>query len=618
MKLKKIHLGSYIIIAVLLFFCFKLWQLQVLEGDKYRALSESNRLRIVKTPAPRGIIFDRNGTPLVKDVPFFSVSISPETLKGLDPNALAVFLSMDKKEIEEKLNRKDNSPFIPIKLKQGLSFQEVAHIEAGKSDFPGLFVETDVGREYLFGKVGAHIIGYLGKMTSAQFDNPEFRGFPPDALIGQWGVEAVFDKELRGTPGEKIIEVDALGRELRLIQQRPSIKGNNIELSIDINIQKAVEDGFKDKAGALVAIKPDTGEILALESLPSFDPNVFSRGITYQEWVSLMEDKKNPMLNRALQSQYPPGSTFKIITATAALEEGVIDLDKKINCTGGIKYGKWTFGCWKKGGHGPIDFHRAIVESCDSYFYEVGRRLGIDKIYKYATALGLGRETGLDLLIKERRGLIPNTEWKRQKKGSPWYLGETYNAAIGQGYVTVTPIQMARMMATFSNGGTIYPLSLLKGGSQPVGQLGIKPETIQIIKEALAGVVNEPNGTAHAAQSQALLIGGKTGTAQVVGKQRGFSGEKYMDHAWFVAFAPVDKPEIALSVFVEHGGHGATTAAPIAKRAIEAYLVKPKPVEAATAGPIKKAGDFPAPSPASPGSGSSTHGNNENAQGDPE
>ncbi len=326
-------------------------------------------------------------------------------------------------------------------------------------------METDVGREYLFGKVGAHIIGYLGKMTSAQFDNPEFRGFPPDALIGQWGVEAVFDKELRGTPGEKIIEVDALGRELRLIQQRPSVKGDNITLSIDINIQKAVEDAFKDKAGALVAIKPDTGEILALESLPSFDPNAFSKGITYQEWVSLMEDKKDPMLNRALQSQYPPGSTFKIITATAALEEGVIDLDKKINCTGGIKYGKWTFGCWKKGGHGPIDFHHAIVESCDVYFYEVGRRLGIDKIYKYATALGLGKETGLDLLIKERRGLIPNTEWKRQKKGSPWYLGETYNAAIGQGYVSVTPIQMARMMATFSNGGTIYPLSLLKGGA---------------------------------------------------------------------------------------------------------------------------------------------------------
>jgi penicillin-binding protein 2 len=579
MQLKKIQLGSYIIVAAFLFFCLKLWQLQVIEGDKYRALSESNRLRIIKTPAPRGIIFDRNRTSLVKDVPFFSVSISPENLKGLDLDALAKFLGVERSEIEEKLNRKDNSPFIPLKIKEGLSFPEIAHIEAGKSDFPGLFIETDVGREYLFGKVGAHIIGYLGKLTPAQFENPDFRNFPPDALIGQWGVEAVFDKELRGTPGERIIEVDALGRELRLIQQRPSVKGNDITLSIDIDIQKAVEDEFKDKAGALVAIKPDTGEILALESLPSFDPNVFSRGIQYQDWVSLMEDKKNPMLNRALQSQYPPGSTFKIITATAALEEGVIDLAKKINCTGGIRYGKWTFGCWKKGGHGPIDFHRAIVESCDTYFYEVGRRLGIDKIYKYATALGLGKDTGINLMIKERRGLIPNTEWKRQKNRLPWYLGETYNAAIGQGYVSVTPIQMARMIATLSNGGTIYPLSLTKGGSKPIGQLGIKPETIETIKEALAGVVNEPGGTGHAAQSQAVIIAGKTGTAQVIGKQRGVSGEKYMDHAWFVAFAPVNKPEIALSVFVEHGGHGGTAAAPIARRAIEAYLIKHKPAK---------------------------------------
>ncbi|MBF0557780.1 MAG: penicillin-binding protein 2 [Nitrospirae bacterium] len=574
MQLSKIQLGSYIIVAVFIFFCFKLWQLQVMDGDKYRALSESNRLRIVKTPAPRGIIFDRNGTALVKDIPFFSVSISPESLKGLDLYALSKFLGMPENEIAEKLNRKDNSPFIPIKLKQGLSFQEIAHVEAGKSDFPGLFVETDVGREYLFGKTGAHIIGYLGKMTPAQFENPAFRNFPLDALIGQWGVEAVFDEELRGTPGERIIEVDALGRELRLIQQRPSVKGKDITLSIDIDVQKAVETEFHDKAGALVAIKPDTGEILALESLPSFDPNVFSRGVQYQDWLSLLEDKKKPMLNRALQSQYPPGSTFKIITGTAALEEGVIELDKKINCSGGIGYGKWTFGCWKKGGHGPIAFHRAIVESCDTYFYELGRRLGIDRIYKYAMALGLGKETGLNLLIKERRGLIPNTEWKRQQKKLPWYLGETYNAAIGQGYVAVTPIQMAKMIATFSNGGTIYPLSLVKGGSKASGEVGLKPETIQTIKEALAGVVNEPGGTAHAAQSQSIIIGGKTGTAQVIGKQRGVTGEKFMDHAWFVAFAPVDKPEIALSVFVEHGGHGGSAAAPIAKKAIEAYLIK--------------------------------------------
>jgi penicillin-binding protein 2 len=573
MILKRIQLGSYIIIGILVILCFRLWQLQILDGDKYKRLSEDNRLRILKTPAPRGIIYDRNGTPLVKNIPFFSVSITTDNFRGIDTDSLSAVLGLTPKEVEEKLNKKDNSPFVPVKLKQGLSFAEIARIEARRSDFPGLFVETEVGREYLFGKVGAHIIGYLGKITTSQLNNPDLRHFPPDALIGQWGVEALFDNQLRGIPGERVIEVDALGRELRMIQERPSVKGNDINLSIDINIQKAVEDAFGDKAGALVAIKTDSGEILALESLPSFDPNIFSIGIAYNDWKSLIEDKKKPMLNRAVQSQYPPGSTFKIITAIAALEEGIINPDTKINCTGGINYGRWTFGCWKKGGHGPVDFHRAIVESCDVYFYELGRRLGIDKIHKYATAFGLGRETGIELIpVKEKRGLIPNTEWKKEKKRLPWYLGDTFISAIGQGYITATPIQMAIMMSTFANGGKIYKPSLIKIDQAPSGTITLKPETVKMIKEALSGVVNESNGTAQGARSSLAVIGGKTGTAQVVGKKKGLTGERFMDHAWFVAFAPVDNPEIALSVFVEHGGGGGAVAAPIAKRAIEAYM----------------------------------------------
>jgi penicillin-binding protein 2 len=573
MILKRIQLGSYIVIGALLILCFRLWQLQILDGNKYKRLSEDNRLRILKTPAPRGIIYDRNGTPLVKNIPFFSVSLTTDNFRAIDTDSLSALLGLTKKEVEEKLNKKDNSPFVPVKLKQGLNFAEIARIEARRSDFPGLFIETEVGREYLFGKVGAHIIGYLGKITTSQLNNPDLRHFPPDALIGQWGVEALFDNQLRGIPGERIIEVDALGRELRMIQERPPVKGNDINLSIDINIQKAVEDAFGDKAGALVAIKPDSGEILALESLPSFDPNIFSMGIAHNEWKSLMEDKKKPMLNRAVQSQYPPGSTFKIITAIAALEEGIINPDTKINCTGGINYGRWTFGCWKKGGHGPVDFHDAIVESCDVYFYELGRRLGMDKIYKYAMAFGLGRETGIKLIpVKEKRGLIPNTEWKKEKKRLPWYLGDTFISAIGQGYVTATPIQMALMTATFANGGKIYKPSLVKIDQSPSMTINLKPETIKTIKEALSGVVNEPNGTAQGARSSLTVIAGKTGTAQVVGKKKGLSGERFMDHAWFVAFAPVDNPEIALSVFVEHGGGGGAVAAPIAKRAIEAYI----------------------------------------------
>ena len=601
MFIKRIQLGSYFIILIFIFLCFRLFQLQILNGDNYRKLSENNRLRILKTPAPRGIIFDRNMTPLVKNIPFFSVSIIHDNHKEIDTRALSELLGIKEEEIVEKLNRKDNSPFVPIKLKHGLSFEEIARIEARRSDFQGLFVETDVGREYIFGKVGAHIIGYLGKISASQLENPKLRYFPPDALIGQWGVEALYDERLRGVPGERVIEVNALGKELRMIQGRPPIKGDDVKLSIDMNIQKAVEDSFGDKAGALVAIKPDSGEILALESLPSFDPSIFSRGIAYSEWKSLLDDKKKPMLNRAIQSQYPPGSTFKIITAIAALEEEVIEPDKKINCSGGINYGKWSFGCWKKGGHGPVDFHKALVESCDTYFYEVGRRLGIDRIHKYATAFGLGKETGLDLLIKEKKGLIPNTQWKKEKTKQQWYLGETFNAAIGQGYVAVTPIQLAAVMATFANGGDIYQLTLVNGESKLVGKVPLKPETINMVREALSGVVNEPGGTASGSRSQITIMGGKTGTAQVVGKKKGLSAERFGDHAWFVAFAPVDNPVIALSVFVEHGGHGSSAAAPIAKKAIEAYITSEKMKEQGGGDQVKKdENKAPLPGPATP------------------
>lgn len=575
---KKIKLGFYIIIGIFVILCFRLWQIQILEGNKYKQLSEDNRLRIIKTPAPRGIIYDRNGTQLVKNIPLFSVSLITDNFRDLDVDSLSALLSLSKTEIEEKLNKKDSSPFAPVKLKQGLSFEEIARIEARRSDFPGLFIETEVGREYPFGSVGAHVIGYLGKITSQQEKNPELKHLPPDARIGQWGVEALFDAQLRGTPGERIIEVDAVGRELRIIQETPPVKGDDINLSIDINIHKAVESAFGKNAGSLVAIKPDSGEILALESLPSFDPNMFSTGISSDKWRSLMEDKKKPMLNRAVQSQYPPGSVFKIITAAAALEEGIINTDETVRCTGGINHGKWTFGCWKKEGHGIVNMHKALVVSCQVYFYEIGRRLGIDKIYKYASAFGLGSKTGIELPnVRERKGLIPNIDWKKEKTGLPWFPGDTFNSAVGQGFVTSTPMQMALMTATLVNGGKIYKPSLIKTNQTTSKTVNLKPETVRIIKDALLGVVNESTGTAQGARSSIVAIGGKTGTSQVVGKGKGLTGERFMNHAWFVAFAPVDNPEIALSIFVEHGGGGGAVAAPIAKKAIEAYMKSQKP-----------------------------------------
>lgn len=572
---QKIAIISYLILFGFLIILLRLWQLQLLQGDELRKTSESNRLRIIRVSAPRGIIFDRNGIPLLKNTSYFCASIVPEEFNTDRIPALAMVLHLPEDKLREKLNKKAQSPFTPVRLKEGLSYNEVSYIEARRSDFPGLFVDVEFSREYLYGGIGAHLIGYLGKLTPGQSKDPEFKDVPPDAFIGQWGVEKLYDKSLRGTPGQRIIEVDAIGREIRLLKENPPVKGSDLSLSIDIALQKATEDAFKEKTGALVALKSDTGEILGIVSSPSFDPNSFAKGMSSDDWNAIINDKKKPMLNRALQSQYPPGSTFKVITAIAALEEGAVDTSTKVDCKGGINYGKWHFGCWKKSGHGILSLHRALVESCDVYFYEVGKKVGFDKIYNYATMFGLGEETGISI-GRERKGLIPNSRWKQETKKAAWFLGETFINSIGQGYVSTTPVQMAVMINAVTNGGYVYRPSILKT-SEPVliRKAAVSPETLETAKEALKGVVNEPGGTGSAARSSTIVIGGKTGTAQVVGlkKDPKYLTENLRDHAWFVAFAPVNKPQIALSVIVEHGGHGGSAAAPIAKKAIEAYML---------------------------------------------
>jgi penicillin-binding protein 2 len=573
---EKVAVVGYIIAIGFLILVVRLWQLQVLQGDELRKTSESNRMRVIGVAAPRGIIFDRNGIPLVKNVPYFSASVIPEEFDEGTLEDLSRMLQLPAEELKKKIYSKDQSPFAPVKLKDGLTLSEVSYIEARRSDFPGLLIETGVSRKYLFGSVGAHLIGYLGKLNPSQSKNPEFKDVPRQAFIGQWGVEKLFDKELRGRAGQRIIEVDALGRELRLLQEKPPEKGEDITLSIDIALEEAAEKAFEGRAGAMVAISPQTGEVLGLLSSPSFDPNDFAEGISYDEWVSLMEDAKLPMLDRAIQSQYPPGSTFKIVTAIAGLEEGAIDDSTKVDCRGGISFGRWHFGCWQKRGHGTVSLHKALAQSCDVYFYEVGRRLGIDRIYKYATEFGLGAPTGITI-GKEKQGLIPNTAWKMKKRKEPWYLGETFVNSIGQGYVSTTPLQMAVMMSAVANGGEVFKPLIVKGAPPVLERRAeIRPQTLEDVRQCLSGVVNEPGGTGGSAKSTVTTIGGKTGTAQVVGLKKGIKGAEYRDHAWFVAFAPVEKPQIALSVLVEHGGHGGSAAAPIAKKAIEAYLL---PVE---------------------------------------
>jgi penicillin-binding protein 2 len=575
----RIGISGVIIILFFAILVIKLWQLQVLQSKAHKKTSTENMLRIIRSPAPRGIIYDRNGEPLVKNSPYFYASFMLENLKTTDINLLAGTLGISSSDIQEKISKEKQSAFDPIRLKDGLTLKEIAILEARRSDFPGLIIETDIIRDYPFGTTGAHVIGYLGRLNLSQSKNPEFKDVPQEAFIGQWGAEMLFDKTLRGIAGEKVIEVDALGREIRLIQETPPIRGADLALSIDITLQKTAEEAFGQQAGAFVAMRTDTGEILGLVSKPSFNPNIFAKGINYKQWSDLINDKKVPMFNRALQSQQPPGSTFKIIMAVAGLSEKVITPATTINCSGGIKYGNHTFGCWKKGGHGAISFHRAVVESCDVYFYELGRRLGIEKIAEYAKKLGLGSETGLPL-VKEKKGLIPSERWKYEARKQQWYLGDTFNTSIGQGAVLATPIQMAHMMSIVASNGKVFSPTLLKTETapEPAAIVDIKPEVFELVKKALTGVVNESGGTALSSRSSIVKIGGKTGTAQVVQMNKGFSyaSEKFRDHAWFVAFAPVEKPEVALCTFVEHGGHGSSAAAPIAKKAIEAYFTNEK------------------------------------------
>jgi penicillin-binding protein 2 len=573
---KRINIAVYIIIFIFCIFVFRLLNLQVIKGKEYKKIDERNRLRVIDIHAPRGIIHDRNGKVLVKNIPSFDISVFREDLprdrETLESLGKLIGLTLD--DIRNRLKRTSAKKYKPVKLKQNVSFKEVAKVEARKVDFPGLHVEVVGGREYIYGHSASHAIGYLGHLSLAQLSDPKYSDVPRESFIGQFGAEKVFDVSLRGAGGKKILEVDALGSIIKVVRIQRPVKGRDADLTIDIDLQVEAEKSLRGKAGAVVALKPDTGEVLAMTSAPSFDPNLFVRGINYTDWKKLLNDPSKPMLNRAIQSQYPPGSTFKIVSAIAALEEGTVTSDTVYNCKGSIYYGR-VFRCWKAAGHGKVRIHNAITESCDVYFYEVAKNLPIDILAQYAFGFGLGRTTGIEL-EGEVPGIVPTSGWKREKKKEKWYKGETLNTIIGQGYLSATPLQMARLTAAVVNGGKLYKPYLLNDSDmkrKAEGSVKIRPENIELIKKALLGVVKDKDGTGKLAKSDVVSIGGKTGTTQVIGgvSKKDDIPYKYRDHAWFVAFAPETDPQIAVAVFVEHGGHGSTGAAPIAKRIIEAY-----------------------------------------------
>jgi penicillin-binding protein 2 len=469
-------------------------------------------------------------------------------------------------------------------VKDRLTLREATLIESHRLDLPGVMVQVESQRNYPGGVTASHILGYVGEVSPDQLEKPEFADLHQGSIVGQYGVEKFFDKLVRGQAGQKSIEVDAVGHEKRTVVVEQPHAGDDLYLTIDVRLQKVAESLLGEETGAIVALDPRTGDVLAMASRPGFDPNILSRELTPKQWAEIVQDEGRPLNNRASQGQYPPGSVFKVMMAAAALESKTVTPSTTIHCNGGYQFGRRLYHDWKAGGHGSVDLRHALVQSCDVYFYTVGQRMGIETIASFAHQFGLGEETGIEL-PSERIGIIPSEAWKRKAKNEAWLPGETISASIGQGYVNVTPLQMASLIGTVANNGVMFRPRLVQSvmdratgelqqrTAVPKRTVKLRPEILPLIKEALAGVVQE--GTATKAKSALVTIAGKTGTAQMTALRTGPEKDipkKFRDHAWFVAFAPVDAPTIAVAVLGEHMGHGGSASAPLAKELIETYV----------------------------------------------
>ncbi len=577
-----LRVGLLLVVALL---GLRLWHLQIREGPYYRDLSENNRTRQVLLEPARGLIYDRHGVLLANNVPSFSLYVTLEDVKDRDvlTQQLADLLGLDPALVRKKLMTR-GSKLLPRKIKDRMTLRDATLVESHRLDMPGVMIQVESQRNYPGGVTAAHLLGYVGEISADQLEKPEFVDLHQGSIVGQYGVEKSFDRHMRGVAGQKSVEVDAHGHEKKAaVVERPQA-GNDLYLTIDVRLQKLAEELLGEEQGAIVALDPNNGDILAMASRPAFDPNLLSRELTAKQWVEIVQDEGRPLNNRASQGQYPPGSTFKIPMAIAALETKTMSPSSTVHCNGGYQFGKRLYHDWKVGGHGYVDLHNALVHSCDVYFYTIGQRMGIDVMAEFGKDFGLGRATGVEL-PSERSGIMPSTAWKQKAKNETWLPGETISAAIGQGYVTVTPLQMASLVGTVANNGVSYRPRLVQavmdrttGNLQelpavPRGKLNAKPDTFRIIKDALADVVTK--GTATRAKSSLVTIGGKTGTAQVAALRTGPEEnipKKYRDHAWFVAFAPVESPKIAVAVLGEHMGHGGAAAAPLAKEVIETYM----------------------------------------------
>lgn len=586
-KSRRINIMTWVIVAVFLLLMLRLAWMQLVHGPQYKKVAEENRIHQITEQAPRGNIYDHNGALLVTNRPSFAVSIIPAEYNN-NHNITAILadmIGMEAGQIEKMLKDGEEFPYIPIRVKRDIDPILQAKIQERKDELPGVMIEAVPVRQYIYNDLAANVIGFLGSINEEEYAKHKAQGYKPTDFIGKDGLEQEWEEVLRGIDGGLQVEVNALGEEIQFIGEKKAISGKGLILTIDGNLQKAAQDALKEqieesrregepaKGGCAIVLDVHTGAVRAMASYPSFDPNVFAGGISTKNWNELINNPYHPLANKAIQSAYPPGSVFKIITAAAALDMGYVTKDEIFDDKGVYVLGGWNFYGWKTEGLGKLNIVDAIAFSSDPVFYELGRRMGIDNLASYALTFGLGQKSGIKL-PGEETGLVPTENWKQVTYDEPWYPGETIIAAIGQGYYLTTPLQQALLLMAAANNGKIYrPILVDKVLSadgavvasyppEVIHTIYLKPETWNIIKSGLVAVTTKGTGLA-VFEGITPKIAGKSGSAE--------TGTGTV-HSWFACYAPAENPEIAIAVLVEEGGEGSVAAAPVVRKIVEAYF----------------------------------------------
>lgn len=593
-------IAGMLVLAAVLLLVSRMTKLQIVDHTHFTTLSRDNRVKVVPLPPTRGLIYDANGVLLAQNRPAYSLEITPEQVDDVDAvlEQLGELIEIGEEDLERfwKL-RKRKRRFDSVPIRVNLTPDEAAQFAVHHHRFPGVDIKAQLLRHYPHDVKTTHVLGYVGRISQRDLEQIDASNYAGTSHIGKNGVEKTYESALHGSVGYEQIEVNAAGRRVRTLEQTPPEPGVDIHLHLDIGLQEVAMQAFGDNNGAIVAIDPNDGGVLAFVSQPGYDPNLFVEGISTKNYGTLQGDEDRPLYNRALRGQYPPGSTVKPFMGLAGLERHAIDYETSVYCPGFYQLPGNThrYRDWKKTGHGPMALDAAIVQSCDVYFYKLAYELGVDRLHEYLGQFGFGERTGIDL-TGESTGLLPSRDWKRRTRRQPWYPGETLIMGIGQGYFLSTPLQLAAATAAIANNGTFYTprvvsylrdrdsgeITPIPPNSKPVPK--VLQQNWEDVRTGMINVVESPRGTAKRIRTDAYRIAGKTGTAQVftVAQDAEYDEEtlekKLRDHALFVAYAPVDDPQIAIAVVVENGGHGGATAAPIARKIMDAYLLRDPPV----------------------------------------